>query len=175
MRENVDVGKEISKLAILHIFQLMNFFVIIDNVNFCYFKLLHAILPPSSNMVKGKRLKYTIADSQVAFTIEVSSASEIENLNVDRSQPTICAVGTKFNFKQFIVLFDASQFVFKTCLSAVDFCFKIFNIYNLSYVEKCTNVWVFVQHFCYDLPIKNKNPPVQTFINDIFTHISNDK
>jgi len=132
---------------------------------------LQAILTPSTTIENGKRVKYSIADSQRAFTVEVVQASDIDaavnQSNVFANQPLIFAIGNKANYRQFVIVFDKTKHIFETYLGAIDFCFKLIKIFNLKYLSKCQNIWIFIQNFCYGMPIEKKYPKIQTFVNDL--------
>ena len=129
---------------------------------------MQAVLSPSVVFENKKHAKYSIADSQKAFTREIKQASDIDANHLSLGhQLLLFAIGTKFMFEQFVVLFENSKYVFPTYLAAIDFCFKITTIFKLKYNAKCQNIWLFVQNFCFDTPTNKKCLKVETFVNDI--------
>lgn len=138
---------------------------------------LHSILLPSGKVVNGRRTKFTIMDSQNAFTVKVRQPSEVDAViaekrtncfeNSSTLQPFVIVVGDEFNFKDFYVTLDGIKYAFKSYIEAVQYCFKLIFVLNLKYPDECTSVWTFMQRYLFNIKKKSASPIVDTLINDI--------
>ena len=143
-------------------------------MNIYWIKLLHAVLPPTTTVIDGKRKKFTITDSQKSFTLQIGQAHQMEHaIAMSQKQqnpyPTIFVLGKSFSFNEFFVTMGDTKncYKFASYLEAVDFCFKLIFIFKLKYPAECENFWKFIEHFCYRFPFKESNPRIKTFISDI--------
>lgn len=145
-------------------------------------QLLHAILVPSSTVINRKRVKYTISDSQMAFTLRVSQTNEIDVIMLKKReeclkskttlQPLFIFVGAEFYYTDFFVSIDDIKFKFCTYLEALEFCFKAFFVFDLKYPSECTLVWIFVQKFLFSIEnTDDEYPIIDTFISDLKNRI----
>lgn len=150
---------------------------VLDNLNVCYMMLLHAVLLPPSKQVKGRHIKYTIADAQNSFTVPVNQASDVHAVIADKKnncvtnkttlQPFIIVIGDKFHYKEFYVVLDDIKYEFKSYMEAVEYCFKLIFVLNLKYPDESVNLWTFVQAFLFNIKTSLNIPIVETFINDL--------
>lgn len=140
--------------------------------------LLHSVLVPISRVINKQRIKYTITDSQNAFTLLVDETGDIEQKleskreiclqNGTCMQPLIIVVGDHHKITNFFVALDNIKFQFNSYLSALDFCFKIFYVLNLEYPHECSLVWTFVQQYFFDIKLDEYSyPTIDTFIGDL--------
>ncbi|XP_036324508.1 uncharacterized protein LOC118737834 [Rhagoletis pomonella] len=137
----------------------------IDNFNIYTMMLLHAVSLPTHK-------KYTISDSQNAFTVSVNQSSEVDQAIAEKRkqclednstlQPFVIVVGDEFNFKNFYVTLDGIKYSFHSYMEAIQYCYKLMFVLNLKYPDECTNVWIFVQKYLF-----NTVPVINTLINDI--------
>lgn len=141
-------------------------------------QLIHATLVPSSKVIEGKRVKYSIRDSQQAFTLLVSQSNEVDSfLNQKRKacvqsktnmQPLILGVGQPFQYSHFYVAVDDEKFKFESYLEALKYCFKLMFVLNLKYPNECLAVWIFIQKFFFLIYNSyEKFPIVETLISDM--------
>lgn len=69
---------------------------------------------------------------------------------------------------EFFVVIDNTYFKLETLNKAVDVCFKSFFSLNVHYPAECEQVWVFIQHYFFEIKLKSdKNQlSVKTLVND---------
>lgn len=140
-------------------------------------KLLHAVLTPTTKVVRGVHKKHTISDSQKSFTLPVQQAIDIDDILLKKRedyiktkttlQPLLVIVGNEFDYKNFYVFLDDSKFLFDSYLEALQFCFKLMYVLNLKYPIECISVWTFIQKFLFEISDECINPVVDTFIRDL--------
>ncbi|KAF0706912.1 Uncharacterized protein FWK35_00032358, partial [Aphis craccivora] len=98
--------------------------------------LLHSLFIPTSKKVtldeNGKKstIKFSIRDSQNTFILVAPTAVELELIiNKLKSQSN-------------------------NIQPSIDVCFKIFHVFNLEYPIECSNVWLFLQVYFYEISTK---------------------
>ena len=69
-----------------------------------------------------------------------------------RKQPFVLLLGDKLSPSQVFVIIERTALLQNSVLSAVDACFKAFQILNFEYPPACKPVWEFIQHGCFQLP-----------------------
>lgn len=128
--------------------------------------LLHSLFIPTSKKVtldeNGKKstIKFSIRDSQNTFILVAPTAVELELIinklksQSNSIQPCILVVGSLLYPKQVLVYFDDVKYKLLTVLKAIDVCFKIFHVFNLEYPLECSNVWLFLQVYFYEISTK---------------------
>ncbi|KAE9522651.1 hypothetical protein AGLY_016956 [Aphis glycines] len=128
--------------------------------------LLHSLFIPTSKKVtldeNGKKstIKFSIRDSQNIFILVAPTAVELELIinklksQSNSIQPCILVVGSLLYPKQVLVYFDDVKYKLLTVLKAIDVCFKIFHVFNLEYPLECSNVWLFLQVYFYEISTK---------------------
>lgn len=175
----INLTQVINKIFLLTINDCsFSFLYFSDNINICYLFLLHAVLTPTSKVIKGRHIKYTIRDSQRAFTLTVSQAADIDKVLTEKReecftnkitlQPLIVAVGEEFHYKRYYVVLDDVKYEFQSYLEAINFCFKLIYVLNLQYPPQCQSVWIFIQKFFFNVHESDqKNPVVDTLIKDL--------
>lgn len=129
------------------------------------FKLFHGVLKPSSFYTDSqkKKKKHTILDSQLAFSVNVTSLTEFQPVT---DNVTIVSVG-KDTYESTFVLIGGSTIHFESYLDAIAFAFKLFKTMNLPFPKECGNVWKFIEIFLFGFESENESQNVATFINDL--------
>lgn len=85
-------------------------------------------------------------------------------------QPIICCVGsTRFDIEATYVYYADIFYKTDNIVIGLDICFKLFHVLDLEYPDECKNVWMFLQDFIYDIPLKDsdKNTTLATILTDI--------
>lgn len=128
-----------GKNILLHqIVICINFYdknILSDNCNIYIMKLLSAILIPNTQVINGQFIKFTIANSQDAFCVETSNLNDLYTyLESPKSEPFLIVYGDDFNFKEFFVVFNKSKFQFASFLEAIEYCFKLYSLFNINFM-----------------------------------------
>lgn len=100
------------------------------------------------------------------------------DLKTIHSQKVNKALHWGLSLQPYIIIVDSTEvfsvinnvyFKLETPLKAVDTCFKSFFSLNIHYPPECEQVWLFIQHYFYDIKLKSdKNIlSVKTLINDL--------
>jgi len=141
-------------------FSLMKDIFFPDSYNAGLIHCLHALLPPTvfRTSINSKKKKSTIKDSQRTFCVIFEDIKELEEYVKDdkiQVQPFIFIIGDDiFNIREFYIYFDNIIYKLHTLLKCIDVCFKIFIVFNMQYPVDCRNVWVFIQHFFFEIKTK---------------------
>lgn len=143
--------------------------------------MLHILIPPTTKKVhkvgnKKQITKYTIGDSEESFFIckKTVGACE-EHINIlqlkgENIQPFIIIIGDNlFEPKEILVYFDSIKYKLFSILDAINCCFQIFHVFNLSYPLPSQAIWMFVQKYLYSLttPLDVPFYRVTQVINDL--------
>lgn len=118
--------------------------------------------------------KFSIKDSQNTFMIVANTGIEVEEILKIRKndkipiQPCLLVVGTILKPSQIMVYFDES-YVFFSIIKALDMCFKIYHLFNIEYPIESISVWLFIQHFFYNikLPFDKPCPLIKQIISEL--------
>lgn len=142
--------------------------MITDNCNISIMKLLHAIFIPKPKVVEKQYVKYTIADSQEAFCTEFLNSSNVtyDSNDLERG-PYIVICGEGFKYDTFFVVLNDLKLEFSSFLEAMEYCFKLFKVFNCNFSKQCELVWMFVSKYLFEIETPMQSPIVNTFINDI--------
>ena len=95
---------------------------------------------------------------------EHSLEEQVSNISMDQKnknltlQPIIIVLMHSEEPVKFFVRVDATTYIQHTILAAVDLCFKIFHVFNLSYPRQSHNVWTFIQKQFYGITTKYDQP-----------------
>lgn len=141
-------------------------------------QLLHAVLVPVVTVVKGKRLKYSIKQSQESFMIICPNSNEAQRKISEKrglcvhsntcQQPLIIVIGQDENYSDFLLDFDGNLYKFDSFLEVIIYCFQLLYVLNLKYPDECIVVWNFIEKFLFGIISSTTAfPKVDTFITDI--------
>lgn len=103
---------------------------------------------------------------------DVGELKTIHNQKIER------ALHWGLSLQPYVVIVDSTEvfcvinntyFKLETPIKAVDLCFKSFFTLNVQYPTESEQVWLFIQHYFYEIKLKSdKNIlSVKTFINDL--------
>lgn len=126
------------------------------------FFLMHHILKPVSRPTikhNNKRIfkKWTILDSQNSFVVVGETLESAEyQITLKKSinlpiQPFLVIIGDLNSPKEILVYFDDIRYRFFNVLKAIDCCFEIFFVFNLTFPETSQVFWQFLQQYFYDV------------------------
>ncbi|XP_036335974.1 uncharacterized protein LOC118746249 isoform X2 [Rhagoletis pomonella] len=138
-----------------------------DSQDYLLSILLTSVLQTSSRFTNnlGKRSKkITIIDAQESFILRIESINDYQR-KIDEIvckyyschltiQPFLIVVGSVNDLNSFFIYFDSTLYKFSTFLESLDVCFKIFQVFSLSYPEGCELVWIFIQKYFFDITTK---------------------
>lgn len=121
---------------------------------------LHCILKPPIN----KNKKYTIQDSQKSQILFIATLNNLDVEVESRTkegflQPYVIVLGDIINPKDFYVTINGIIYKFERFSNALDFCFKLFHIFDLQYPKPSHTVWTFIEKFFYNLNQNQKKIP----------------
>lgn len=149
------------------------FFSFSDLNNFKVFEVLHYLLPPGNRYrlktSSGSSMyKPSIQDSISAMFLVVTTEAEVKEKLYRRSeeckskgstlQPLIIIVLECGIVNACFTNIDDILYKHHSVLSALNSCFSIFHVLNLSYPRECHNVWYFIQHYLYNIKTKYDKP-----------------
>lgn len=147
--------------------------------------LLNAILKPTARFVaekEGKSVvhKTTVTDATNSSIIHLRTINDLELarenklktsiLNKNTIQPYIFVVGSEITtLKEFYVSFGNNILKFNSFLSALDICFKVFQIFQLKYPKESALSWLFIQNHIFEIStiFDEKSPTLALFIQDL--------
>ncbi|XP_070074126.1 uncharacterized protein [Drosophila takahashii] len=155
-------------------------------IDLSVFLLLHGLLTPTGRRsvkcgeAKKRLAKITTADSRKSFFQCFQSFGELNTFIKEKIQtlfeekltlqPIICGVGdSEIECKEFFIYFSDIFYEFKDIVSAVDACFKIYNVLDLKYPEESKLVWYFIHKYFFEMDIATEDniSKVISFINDL--------
>jgi len=143
--------------------------------------LLHALFVPTTKKAyidsNGKKClqKFSIKDSQNSLVMVANTSVELEETMKARKQknipiqPCMLLVGTITNPSEIIIYFDEIKYKFFSIVKAIDSCFKIYHVFNIEYPIESINVWLFIQHYFFN--IKSKFDKSCPLINQIISEL----
>lgn len=168
-------GKYFRRVYVLQVAKLTNR-NLLDTRDYLILMLLHAVLKPSCRIsVKEARRKFwkpTISDSQNAQIMHIKTIGELEKMVENmkakykkmnlKIQPFVIVIGeTIYDLKLFYAYVNNSYYKFNSFLKTVDFCFKLFQVFNFQYAKECQLVWLFIQkHFFNINTAYDENSPI---------------
>jgi hypothetical protein len=145
--------------------------------------LLNAILAPNERykyLIEGvsRQYKPTIRDAQESmitlsptindFWIKYAALVKRYEIYNWKCQPMIFAIGKEYTKIEFIyVIYDGIYYKFNNLVDAVDLCFKLIWVFNLSYQKESSLVWHFIQDFFYGIKYGKKSPKINILIQKL--------
>ncbi|XP_022165737.1 uncharacterized protein LOC111030516 [Myzus persicae] len=146
------------------------------------FKLLPLLFQPLTIKLNGKRKidgitsvwRPSKAEQAAAFITFISDVGELKiahKVKVDKAfeyglklQPYVIVI----NSTEFFVVIDNTYYKLETLIKAVDVCFKSFFSLNVHYPTECEQVWLFIQHYFFEIKLKSDKSilSVKTLVND---------
>lgn len=146
---------------------------------------MHGLIKPTSRIEKKKKKindkknfwKPSISDSQCGQIVHVETLNNLYNVQIERKkkyednglqiQPYIIVVGPIIKLSNFYVEACNELYEFDSFIKAVDFCFKIFHIFNFKYPVECVLIWIFIQKAFYNIHLESDNEEDITQINSL--------
>ncbi|KAF2887458.1 hypothetical protein ILUMI_18715, partial [Ignelater luminosus] len=133
------------------------------------FWALHGYFVPTAKVTRkdssGRKsvTKFTIKDSQESFVFVGKSHQQIEEhvrhlktLKESTIQPFILCVGNDItSVKDIYLYFNDIKYSFCSFLHAVDICFKLCYVFDLSFPSACTMFWNFIESFFFEIKSKS--------------------
>ncbi|KAJ8666913.1 hypothetical protein QAD02_008575 [Eretmocerus hayati] len=141
-----------------------------EELNCTLLSLLPALIPARRPGRKRKsdgkettQKKATLAERRNSFIHVVPVDTDFESTIDDLKeqlvscgisfQPTVICVGEVINPKSFRVILDDVVYSFETCLSAIDFTFKVFFALDCKYPPLSETIWLFIQQAIYGIEV----------------------
>lgn len=129
-------------------------------------QILHHILKPSIIANDKSLSKCTIIDSIESQIKHIScindlqrSIEEKQNTAFSRKktvQPFIVVIGeTLEKITEFFVFINNITLPFTNLVTALDFCFKIFFVFNLNYPVESRHIWTLIQRYIFEICSEN--------------------
>ncbi|XP_067241577.1 uncharacterized protein si:dkey-286j15.1 [Chanodichthys erythropterus] len=117
-------------------------------------KTLPVILPSSPYRTNGKVVRPTYGEMKRGFIdIQPVGTNVVDYLSSDTSQdPHVLVLGDKENSSQVFVIFNGEAVEQETLIQAVDLCFKMFYVYDITYPKPSAPIWEFLQHAIFKIP-----------------------
>ena len=143
--------------------------------------LLHGLVPPTKCAKNNEKSvwKFSIADSQESFmsfynTLDAreESVSNFIEKNKQYSVKTnlyLTAIGESLDKAKFQVSFDEITHEYPNILEAIEFAFKVIDVFNLSYQSQSVNFWQLLEGCLWNKNVDGKIPTT------IKNHIDNIK
>ncbi|XP_071809672.1 uncharacterized protein [Asterias amurensis] len=127
---------------------------------------------------KGGRVSYSEAAAAfVDFQCENTGLDQyLKDINRDtRSQPYMLILGgSALAPQQVFVIFERHAFQQSSLVKALDVCFKTHFVFDLSYQEKCSGVWEFIESVVFELKGSVKSNTIREFRAYCSSHDSSD-
>lgn len=131
---------------------------------------------------KKRKKKVSIKEATDSFLILISERNKLQEClgsikyklyqEKQTLQPVIIAFGdTLLNVNEFFVCVDGNKYKCDTFLSALDLCFKVFQVLHLKYPEYCSSVWLFIQRYFYE--INTVYDQVSPKVSGLITYLNN--
>ncbi|XP_061115670.1 uncharacterized protein LOC133140108 isoform X3 [Conger conger] len=132
------------------------------------FKLLPTILPPPACKTGRKMSRPNFEEAKKSFIdwkpANTNMADYLRWAELERPYPYVLQLGGAQTF----AIVHGQALLQGTLLNAVDFCFKAFHCFDISFPKQCAPVWEFLQYAVYG--IVNGKPAANTcvLLNFIF-------
>lgn len=155
--------RNIKDRKALQLLQDINSFEQKDYRDYIITKLLHYVLKPTAKIRKPdkKIWKVSITDSissQILCLNNISDlqrkVSEIRDIYTKaglKVQPFIIVVEFSCKLHEFYVWTESIIHKFDSFLKALDFCSKVFHVFNFCYTKQSEIVWNFIQKYFYNI------------------------
>lgn len=127
--------------------------------------------------VDGRTKRITIQESMDAFILNISSEAKIDEAVYNMKQrfgliqPIIIVVGDILTLKSFYIYFDGIKLKFFSFLSAMDTCFKVYQVFIIEYLLQCKGAWLLIQKYFFD--INNASDEKIPQVDGMLSYLSN--
>ncbi|XP_016963304.2 uncharacterized protein LOC108033477 isoform X2 [Drosophila biarmipes] len=142
--------------------------------------LLHVLLRSlGKRKIRDKNFIKSIKDSQLSFMVQGVTHSDVETeiqllrttlYNRGESMhPIIVSVGLDFSCSKLYMLYNNIKYALPSFLSVFDICFKMFYVLQLKYPSDCSEFWMFVQKYFYEINLEDDlvSPSILCLISDL--------
>lgn len=128
--------------------------------------IFHNVLKPStaiSTTSGGKKSTWraSISDSQKSMLLCVPTINQLNEIIEERTHryrtanttllPCMLYVGTVESPTHFYVYFGGEFMKFSNFIQSLDFCFKLYQVWNLHYPKESELVWNFIQQHIFNI------------------------
>ncbi|XP_014873056.1 uncharacterized protein LOC106936514, partial [Poecilia latipinna] len=124
-------------------------------------QLLPKLLPAVPYRVGRKVVRPSNLEVQQAFIdVQPIGTNMMEYLGTATEHPRVLMLGDRYCCSQAFVVINGTALEYPSLLGAVDGCFKLFFVFDVSYPKSCIQIWDFLQTVIYEIP-GNESPPIK--------------
>lgn len=140
--------------------------------------LLHYVLQPTSKQVTTingikHHKKFSILDAINSFLVVKETSEMVDEFLQTKKNggmpvaPFIIIIGKVTEPNCILVFFDYILYKFSSFQNALDICYKIFYVFNLSFPKESVLVWTFIAKFLYEMKNGQLHPSVLNLIENL--------
>uniref|UniRef100_A0A087XFZ9 Uncharacterized protein n=1 Tax=Poecilia formosa TaxID=48698 RepID=A0A087XFZ9_POEFO len=121
-----------------------------------HFLKLCSILIVGRKVVRPSNLEV----QQAFIDVQPIGTNMMEYLGTATEHPRVLMLGDRYCCSQAFVVINGTALEYPSLLGAVDGCFKLFFVFDVSYPKSCIQIWDFLQTVIYEIP-GNESPPIK--------------